>query len=781
MAARGAVGVLVLVATMTFAAAAHAATIEVETDGDEFGAGGPCALREAVEAARTNAAFGGCPKGSASKRDTIVMPADAVLTIHGDTATNADGDLDYDGGGKLTIRGTDQPDPDPPKITGDFTDRILEVTHQKGVRVEGVQMEGGGGVNSGAAVRASTGSSLTLENVNLHDNVANLRGGAVACEGCKSLALTGAFHIDDNAVQSSTSAEGGGIWSNAPTKLTGIAGGPIPFLDAQITENRTNPTGIQLGQGAGIFASDDLTITDTYFSGNDAEDSGSGGALALAAPPGGAKLKLIDSTLQGNTAANSGAGIAMIGTDAVLDVRRSAIIQNDSTGSANGGSAFGAGVFLDEGGGKITDSVIDGNTATATAAGNTAAGGGIFTSTESSQPTTLKLNRTSVTNNSVAVGTANQRGGGLVIQGRLETLNSTIAGNTAPASGADGGGIKIERSGGGVPSARFDFTTIKGNVGDVGDGLVTEGNVAIRASVIDQAGDACVETATGLMHSKGFNVEEGDNAGCEIDAATDSHGNDFLLFLDENGSPPAGTTDEIAQTAALINPVSAALDIVPPQNCKVDATELKVDARGAPRPAEDGCEAGAMERVSCFDAFLFGPHSFVGTKGADQIQGSNADADVVLAQGGDDTIQTYGGADTICAGKGNDLVQPQAGNDEIDAGKGTDMLNYNNAMPGGLSIFLAEESADGVSIGVDSVKGFENAQGSEDDDHVEGDNRDNLLIGGGGVDELLGKGGIDVLDAKDGEADAEINCGPGKNSKEKAKIDEGLDPEPKSC
>ena len=36
---------------------------------------------------------------------------------------------------------------------------------------------------------------------------------------------------------------------------------------------------------------------------------------------------------------------------------------------------------------------------------------------------------------------------------------------------------------------------------------------------------------------------------------------------------------------------------------------------------------------------------------------------------------------------------------------------------------------------------------------------------------------IDVIDAKDGEADVVIDCGPGDNSKEKAKIDQGLDPD----
>ena len=89
--------------------------------------------------------------------------------------------------------------------------------------------------------------------------------------------------------------------------------------------------------------------------------------------------------------------------------------------------------------------------------------------------------------------------------------------------------------------------------------------------------------------------------------------------------------------------------------------------------------------------------------------------------------------------------------------------------------------ATGPTIGNDTFSSIENAQGSEDDDEVLGDDKANRLIGGGNLDTIRGRGGIDVIDAKDNEADIEIDCGPGDNSKEKAKIDVGLDPDPISC
>ena len=67
-----------------------------------------CTLREAVEAARTDNAFGGCPSGSGG--DKILMPGSVTLGIDsGGGGTNASGDLDYDSKQKLTIIGSEDP------------------------------------------------------------------------------------------------------------------------------------------------------------------------------------------------------------------------------------------------------------------------------------------------------------------------------------------------------------------------------------------------------------------------------------------------------------------------------------------------------------------------------------------------------------------------------------------------------------------------------------------------------------------------------------------------
>src|SRR5437899_746823 len=74
--------------------AAYAATILVTTTADELNADGDCSLRDAIQAANTDAAVDTCPAGSGA--DTIVVPAGSyALSIAGiGENANASGDLD---------------------------------------------------------------------------------------------------------------------------------------------------------------------------------------------------------------------------------------------------------------------------------------------------------------------------------------------------------------------------------------------------------------------------------------------------------------------------------------------------------------------------------------------------------------------------------------------------------------------------------------------------------------------------------------------------------------
>ncbi len=52
---------------------ADAATIKVKAPGDQYGVAGTCTLREAVEAANTDADFGGCVRRNAGSADVILL------------------------------------------------------------------------------------------------------------------------------------------------------------------------------------------------------------------------------------------------------------------------------------------------------------------------------------------------------------------------------------------------------------------------------------------------------------------------------------------------------------------------------------------------------------------------------------------------------------------------------------------------------------------------------------------------------------------------------------
>src|SRR5262245_2402053 len=97
-----------VIATACGSAVAHAATIPVTTTADSTG-GPACSLRDAIAAANSNMAVGGCPAGSSSGADTIDLTALAGTITLGSPLPNITSDLAIQGPGfsVLTISGND--------------------------------------------------------------------------------------------------------------------------------------------------------------------------------------------------------------------------------------------------------------------------------------------------------------------------------------------------------------------------------------------------------------------------------------------------------------------------------------------------------------------------------------------------------------------------------------------------------------------------------------------------------------------------------------------------
>ncbi len=290
-----------------------------------------CALREAVQAARTNHAFGGCPKGSATKRDTVKLIGDAVLSIAESATPNAGGDLDAGPGGPLRIRGT-----------GDFTltnirqnaasARLLEIEGGN-VTLQQVTLESGGLVESGGGILATDNAKLLLLNAEVINSTAQLRGGGIACEGCKKLTLDHRFAVNANSVASATDdVAGGGIWTDAPTILRGDPIPPIPVSQSSIAGNTANPGAGNAALGGGIYSTSKLTISETTIGSNSAIDRAVGGGIHST---GNLSLKRV--TVTENDASGGGGGIS-VQSPGKLNVKNSAVVDNDANGSSDTGA-----------------------------------------------------------------------------------------------------------------------------------------------------------------------------------------------------------------------------------------------------------------------------------------------------------------------------------------------------------------------------------------------------------------------------------------------------------
>ncbi len=181
-----------------------------------------------------------------------------------------------------------------------------------------------------------------------------------------------------------------------------------------------------------------------------------------------------------------------------------------------------------------------------------------------------------------------------------------------------------------------------------------------------------------------------------------------------------------------------------------------------------------------------------------KVSATPASSVTLEGEDGNDTLS--GGDDatgeTLNGGKGNDLMLGGNGPDQFIGAQGFDSVSYSDHTTAGVVTTIGTtaddgNAADGPPTARDSIdKTVEKVAGTSFADLLTGSRNDDVLVGLAGNDRLKGlagadifkgKGGIDILLARDGHADKKLDCGPGKNSRERAKLDRGLDPAAKSC
>ena len=301
---------------------ARAATIAVDITADEYdtsGSGTGCALREAIQAANDDAAFGGCTAGAGA--DTITLTGGSTYTLVRNTGgaddTNEQGDLDITSAISFSVTGVGSA-----TVSMDAVgpSRVLHVI--SGSLTASAVVITGGADGDGAGVLVASGASLSLTECTLSANAAL----STPPPNCTVITRGGAIH-------------------NA---------GTLTVSRCTFTDNKGE-------LGAAVYSSGAATLSNVTIAGNDATrgcGSSIGRGAVYAASQG--TILLENATVSGNTAANGGSTLGHAENNGEVFYRNSIIVGSCS----------------DTGNGKFTShgfNVVNGSTCTSSGTGDTTA------------------------------------------------------------------------------------------------------------------------------------------------------------------------------------------------------------------------------------------------------------------------------------------------------------------------------------------------------------------------------------------------------------------------
>lgn len=525
---------------------AFAATITVNTTDDEFGAGVGCSLREAIQAANTDAAFGGCPAGSGDDVISFAASVNGTPMVVGAGST-------ISGGLRLVGNGPSQT-----IISGGDAVRPLMVNAGVSVELSALRVTDGAapGANGGAVQSAGI---LTLIDSEVTDSAAESGAGIYS---------TGVLTLRRTTISGNVASTGGGVR---------VTGGTVTITDSRFTAN-------QALEGGGVFInSGATTVTGSTFRNNSAPGtlsatSTSGGAMFLT----GANVTISDSLFEGNqttqVAFSGRSGGGAIFSDGTLAITGS-VLRGNLAGSGPFGTSSG-GALAASGATTITDSTISGNYARN---GGGISAGGLMT-----------ITRSTVSQNGAGTGAFGvaTSGGGILSFGTLTITNSSVSGNHI-GEGVGAGIAAVS------PTISFStltgntITTIASNPGPLGGNLRVSGTARLRGVIFSQGTPH--SNCAGAVLSLGANVA--DDASCFPNGNGDAVVADLKLGpLADNGGQTM--THALLDGSPATDFVSGACDVATDQR----GAARPIDGNG------DGsatCDSGAFERAQGVPSMLF--------------------------------------------------------------------------------------------------------------------------------------------------------------------------------
>lgn len=334
---------------------AMAASITVNETADELNSDGDCSLREAIEAANTNAAVDGCTAGSGA--DTINVPAGTyTLSIAGqDEDDNQTGDLDItdtlilEGEGAATTI-----------LDGGAIDRVLHVACEESfpfdpciggpsaVTIRGVTVRNGSSASYGGGLLSdatASSSTITLEDCRFTGNTAATGGGGVLLQGGSSGgSVIRRCEFDGNTA---TGGDGGALYNvfygltiedcTFTNNSAADWGGAIFTANSSPMVRRTLLSFNSASNGGAISVKasfSTIILENVTISANQAI-AGDGGGIAIGGAFSDGEVIMSHSTVTGNSATGLGGGVAVFfpppPKEAIFNVKNSIIADNSGT------------------------------------------------------------------------------------------------------------------------------------------------------------------------------------------------------------------------------------------------------------------------------------------------------------------------------------------------------------------------------------------------------------------------------------------------------------------